>query len=194
MRLPLLIIGGWLCSGFVAGGPTIVDILYDSRYVDAGWMLQFLAIGTWFGTVLSGTNSAGVLAVGQSKWTFATALAKVLALVVLVVPFYHAWGFRGAIVAISIGEVIRYLVSTIAAVRFGMDGRLQDMKLSMLVVASSFVGWFLVAVLPASIGHGVLGGIVRVLVVFVSVTALWVPYLWPLVKRVRSGESLFQVD
>ena len=32
-RLPLLVIGGWATAGIVAGGPTIIELLYDPRYI-----------------------------------------------------------------------------------------------------------------------------------------------------------------
>ena len=34
----------YFCAGFLmVSGPTLVDVLYDSRYAQAGWMLQILA-------------------------------------------------------------------------------------------------------------------------------------------------------
>ena len=67
MRLPLLIAGGAIVSGMIAGGPLIVRILYDSRYWEAGWILQFLSVAAWF-QILESTNGAALLAMGHTHW------------------------------------------------------------------------------------------------------------------------------
>ena len=74
VRLPMLIIGGWVTSGIIAGGPTIIEILYDPRYIEAGWMLQILVAGPWFGVAMECSNGAALLALGHSRWmAFASA-------------------------------------------------------------------------------------------------------------------------
>ena len=75
-RRPLLVLGGWATAGLVAGGPTIVQLLYDPRYWEAGWMLQILAAGLWFGMVLGGTAASVVLAAGRSDWNAASDLGS----------------------------------------------------------------------------------------------------------------------
>ena len=53
-----------LCLLVVFGRP-IVGLLYDDRYIEAGWMLQILAAGS-IGSVISATTGGVLLAVGDS--------------------------------------------------------------------------------------------------------------------------------
>ena len=70
-RWPLLVLGGWATAGLVGGGPTVVRLFYDNRYEEAGWMLQIVAMGSWFGVLLENTNGAALLARGLARWTAA---------------------------------------------------------------------------------------------------------------------------
>ena len=54
-----------LLSFFIAAGPWLVDLLYDDRYSEAGWMLQLLAAGA-LPHVLVVSAERGLLAFGDS--------------------------------------------------------------------------------------------------------------------------------
>lgn len=58
--------GAMLVSGLIATGPTAVKCLYDHRYQEAGWMLQFLAVGVWF-QILEAIGGAVLWAIGRSR-------------------------------------------------------------------------------------------------------------------------------
>jgi O-antigen/teichoic acid export membrane protein len=59
MFVPLM----WALS---LGGQWLIDLLYDARYTDAGWMLQILATGA-IGAIISATAGNILLSVGDSK-------------------------------------------------------------------------------------------------------------------------------
>ena len=88
VRGPLLLGGGALCGALIAAGPHLVDLLYDSRYRDAGWILQFLAAGAWF-QVLECTNGAALLARGQTRWVAAGSAVKVVGLIAGIPIGFH---------------------------------------------------------------------------------------------------------
>ena len=44
VRTPVLVLGGWMLAGLCGGGPAAEGLLYDPRWIDAGWMLQWLAM------------------------------------------------------------------------------------------------------------------------------------------------------
>ncbi len=187
-RWPLLVFGGWATAGLVAGGPTIVRLLYDSRYWEAGWMLQILAGGLWFGLVLNGTAGSVILAVGRSEWTAAIALAKVAAMVAFVPLGYWLGGFPGAVAGLAASELVRYGVAEFAAVGLGFDARKQDLMFSVRIGVSAFAGWAAVHGLgELGISHVVLHAVV----VFLVVTAFWARPLGVLLGRVRRKEGLF---
>ena len=186
-RFPLLVVGGWMTAGLLAGGPTIVRMLYTEPYWEGGWMLQLVVAGMWFGVVLQGANHAAVLALGKSNWTFSFSFVKLLGIVVLVYPAFTKWGFAGAIAAVSISEFLRYAISAGAAARFNMWGLKQDAALTIFVAGSAGIGYAALRALPSA------NVWLDALVVFVVVTALWAPLIWPLVLRVRRGEALFDI-
>lgn len=48
VRFPLHLCGAAVVGVTIASGPFLIRVLYDSRYREAGWMLQYLAAGAWF--------------------------------------------------------------------------------------------------------------------------------------------------
>ena len=71
-RVPLLTLAGWVVAGSRRWA-TVVRLLYDPRYAEAGWMLQILVFGAWFRALTAG-HTAVALAVGRSQWLAASAL------------------------------------------------------------------------------------------------------------------------
>jgi O-antigen/teichoic acid export membrane protein len=187
-RWPLLILGGWAAAGLIGGGPTIIRLLYDSRYWEAGWMIQILSAGLWFGVVLGGTYGAVVLAVGRSDWTAAMAFSKFMGMVAFIPLGYWAGGFPGAVGGLAISELVRYGVAVHGATRLGFDERRKDLRISVRVAIAALAGWSAVAWLTEV---GISQVVVHALVVFVVVTAFWARPLIVLVARVRRKESLF---
>jgi O-antigen/teichoic acid export membrane protein len=190
-RWPLLILGGWAAAGLIGGGPTIIRLLFDSRYWEAGWMIQILSVGLWFGVVLGGTYGAVVLAVGRSDWTAAMAFSKFLAMVAFIPLGYWGGGFSGAVGGLAVSELIRYAVAVRGAARLGFDERREDVKLTVRVAIAALAGWSAVAWLTEL---GITHVVLHALVVFVLVTAFWARPLMVLFSRVRRKESLFLRD
>jgi len=187
-RSPLLVLGGWVVAGFVGGGPTIIRLLYDSRYWEAGWMIQILSAGLWFGIVLGGTYGAVVLAVGRSDLTAAMAFSKVLGMIAFVPLGYRLGGFPGAIGGLAVSELVRYAVAVYGAASLGFHERRKDLGMTIRVAISALVAWSAVAWLTKlGMDHVAL----HTLVIFVLVTGFWAQPLFVLASRLRRGESLF---
>jgi len=174
-RRPLLIMSGWALSALVVCGPSLVQVLYRSSYWDAGWMIQLLAAGIWFGVVLEGTNGYALLAQGLSKWTAAGSFAKVVGLCVFLPAGYSLGGFPGALVGLAASEICRYFVSIYAARKRQLHGIRQDLKATAMIVLAtaggSLVTWGLrKAHAPA---------LLEAAASFAVVTAVWSPLLVP---------------
>lgn len=138
-RLPLLLGGAALASGFAACGPFLIGILYDARYAEAGWMLQVLAVGAWL-QVLDATNAAALLAQGRVRWMAAGGAAKLATLVVLVPLGMQLGGFAGALAGLILSDLSMYVVSAAATVRRGLSGIAQDGIVTAGVAVVSYVG------------------------------------------------------
>ena len=187
-RWPLLVLVGWAIAGLIGGGPTIIQLLYDSRYWEAGWMVQILAAGLWFGIVLGGTYGAVVLAVGRSDWTASMSFSKVFGMVAFIPLGYWLGGFPGAVGGLAMSEFVRYCIAVYGAAGLGFDERRKDLAVTIRVAISALAGWSAVAWLTEL---GITHVVIHALIVFVVVTAFWASPFIMLIARVRREKSLF---
>lgn len=187
-RLPLLVIGGWATAGIVAGGPTIIELLYDPRYIEAGWMLQILVGGLWFGVAMESSNQVALIALGHTRWAAISGATKAVGMAALIPLGWRFGGFPGAMFGLAASDVLRYLVSMIGVLRFGLDGRAQDFAMTTLVAASAFAGWFAVQLL---IQAGWTNVVFHSFVIATIVTAMWAPQHLKLWRRYRDTGHLF---
>lgn len=182
MRWMALLAGGWICAGFAGGGQVIIDILYDDRYRDAGWVLQLLSIGSWFMTLE--TTSGGVfLARGESHWLTTFGATKLVGLAVFIPLGYHLYGFPGAVAGYVASDVLRYCMTAFAMARVGTRTFLTDIALTLLFVGSAGLSYFVAT--KVELPWAPLVG--DAFVVFVVVTLLWAPLALITWRRRRSS-------
>lgn len=181
LRLPLLAGGAALASMLLAAGRPAVALLYDSRYAEAGWIVQVLASGVWF-QILESASGAALLAQGRVTWHAGASAAKLLALVVLIPVGFRLDGFRGAVFAIALSDGLRYVVSALGVRLRGIPFVCNDGLLTVGVVATSALGIWA--------GSTAASGGSRPLVAFlVSSAAAGIPWLavfWYAFRRVRA--------
>ena len=183
VRWPILVLSGWTTAGLIAGGPTIIELIYDPRYAQAGWMVQVVAAGAWFGLLLEGTNGSVLLACGLARWTAAGSAAKFAAMIVLIYAGHRLAGFPGALLGATGAELARYLVSTVGARRQRLLGLDQDLLLTGVIAGSAALG----------LGSAHLCRLrgwplaVEAAAVFVSVSVAWIPLGRPLLLRRLRG-------
>lgn len=170
VRLATLTLGAWMLSGLIAGGQAAVELLYDWRYVDAGWVVQVLSLGGWF-FALEASNGAGLLALGRASWVAASNAGKLVGMLVLIPIGYQVYGFPGAVCGFALAEVFKYAVSAYAASRAALPGRLQDLGLTALLFAAAHLGW--IAERRIALAGGGPGA--RSLVVLAVSTVLFLP-------------------
>jgi len=92
-------------AGFIAStGTLIVKVLYDDRYIEAGWMLEILSLSVIFvGYMLAG---AVLLAKGDGKRTAVLTFIATAGFFVSVLVFYDLYGIKGALFAIALNYLI----------------------------------------------------------------------------------------
>jgi len=170
VRRPWLILCGWVLAGLAGGGAAAVNLLWDARYADAGWITQLLSIAGWFG-ILELTNGAAILARGQAKWLAASNMGKLASMLLLIPVGFHLDGFRGAVLGIVLSEVVRYLLSAYALHRLGLRGWPQDLLLTTWVGITAWVGWQTVQFAQRADGSPIFVAAL----VFIVVTLAWSP-------------------
>ncbi len=140
VRMPLLLLGALIVSGLLASGPFLIRVLYDTRYIDAGWILQFLAAMAWF-QILEITNGAALLARGRADWVAAGNGTKLAGMVAFLPLGYHLAGFRGALAGLVLCEVLKYLVSATGVARRGLPVFRGDVFYTLAVGVISFLAF-----------------------------------------------------
>lgn len=182
VRRPVLLLAGWMIAGLAGGGAAAVRLLYDQRYSEAGWIVQVLALASWF-TVLEATNGAALLARGEAHWTAADGGAKLLGMLLLIPLGYALAGFPGAVTGLAASELLKYSVSAYAVTRANLKGWPQELQLTGWVLATSGLGWF-----AASFAERAdWSRIAAAALVFTAVTLAWAPLGWSYLAQYRAG-------
>jgi O-antigen/teichoic acid export membrane protein len=167
---PLLVLGALPVACLAAAGPALVELLYDPRYEEAGWMLQILAVGAWFQIPQASSGSA-VLALGQPRALALSNGAKFVGLVVFLPLGYASFGVPGAIAGVAAAELIRYLSLALAMRSAKLPGLASD--LAMTVVAAGLAAAGLLA--DRAVGESGGGAGARLVVAVAAIAGLWLP-------------------
>jgi len=136
LRGMLVVVAG--LAALVAVSDMVILLLYDHRYHSAAYMLPLLLIGAWF-CVLATLADAVLLGVGKPGSTAAANLAKFVWLAVAVPLALSHGTFTWAIVAISIADIVRYIVLTATNARLGLSFVRQDLACSALLLGLALV-------------------------------------------------------
>jgi O-antigen/teichoic acid export membrane protein len=121
-------------------GPRIVDLLYDHRYHDAGWMLQVLCIRLLIIAVVSNGESC-LVALGHPRYAFVEGLCRAIAIVVSV-PIGWWWGgVHGLIWAIALSEIAPLMVVWGGLIRHGMFSVAAELRAVIFVGVGVLLGF-----------------------------------------------------
>jgi len=89
-------------------GQEIVDLLFDERYAQAGWMLRILAAGS-IGTLVIGTAEMLFVASGDSRSHLIHKATGATFFVLCMVAGYSLGEFKGVLIGMSVGRILGYL-------------------------------------------------------------------------------------
>jgi O-antigen/teichoic acid export membrane protein len=91
----------YFCAGtLMISGQSLISLFYDSRYYQAGWMLQILAaalLATPFGVA-----ERCFVAIGLPKYISQISTVSLVVLVVGIIGGFHLLGLRGAVFGIAL--------------------------------------------------------------------------------------------
>jgi O-antigen/teichoic acid export membrane protein len=184
--MPLLVAGALPVACMWAAAPELIEILYDDRYHDAGWMLQLLAIGTWI-QIPQAASGAVVLSLGTPRWLATANAVKFVAMIALLPLGYLHFDEGGAIAGLAGAELFRYLTLALAVRRARLPGFLAELGMTAGAVGLGLAG-FEAASWVGSAGGGPLA---RMAAAVVTIGALWLPasalLLRDEIPRLREG-------
>lgn len=126
-----------LCSaGFLAAtGQLVVDVLYDRRYADAGWMLQILAVSlVW--VRLDATRQL-YLALGEPRYPAYLNFARFVSVFIALLVGFRLGGIAGAIWGFALYQVVIALMSY----RFNAKLQINDFRRDLGVLVALPLGF-----------------------------------------------------
>lgn len=173
-RKPILLGAGWLISGMIAGGPLIVMVLYDDRFIPAGWMLRILAISGWL-SVLESTVAPALVALGTPKWNAMGNGVKLAGILTLIPLGYSIAGFGGALGALAAADLVRLCVVWLGAYRMKLRDFSQDIVNTARVACSAGLGLGVLFLTDHWLQPTRLTRLLECVLVGLTVTAVWAP-------------------
>lgn len=138
----------YFCSGFlIVSGNTLISLLYDRRYEQAGWMLEVLAVGLL--AVPSHLAMYSLLARGLPR-VFANLIAIHGAVTIVLIPIgFHFFGVPGALW----GIVASQLLSIPATIYYQLKYHLFDLAEEVPLLLTLFFGMILAKGFNVAVGH-----------------------------------------
>lgn len=135
-RLYILLVLGIGLSIAVAFGDLFVELLYDDRYIQAGWMLPLLSLGLW-PLFLTLTVSPSLYAIARPHYEAFGHSLRFLFLLAGIPAGFHLIGLPGAVIAIACGYVPLYSAITLGLCKEGLSDWAQDIKSTLLFVGTT---------------------------------------------------------
>jgi O-antigen/teichoic acid export membrane protein len=130
-----------LCGGW------IIHLLWDSRYSDAGWMLQILCVKVAIGCLLTPAESC-LSAMGNTKFYMMRSALKVFWLLLIGPLGYYLDGVRGFLWATAFGDLPTVFVLWPALRAVGVLRIRSELRAVALFLCGAGLGWLLSLVLP----------------------------------------------
>ena len=131
-----------VCAVLAVGGHWIIEFLYDDRYIEAGWMLQFLAVGK-IGMCLTSTLKPFIHAKGDSFSSMLHQIVLSAALAIAMIAGGAYFGVVGIILAYSIVPIFAFPVLVFAARKHEFHCAKADSLLVLGALIIIGLGWWL---------------------------------------------------
>lgn len=124
---------------FIIFGPKLIEVVYDDRYLDAGWMLQILAAGVGFN--IATHVGEFYLAKGHSRlFMCVVAIRSVIMLLCMALGGHYAGGM-GIIIGVAVTNLMEYPVLVMIYRRYGVWIWKLDLILCSVVFLAVAVAW-----------------------------------------------------
>ena len=146
-RLPIDLLAAGGAGAIAASANDVVSLLYDSRYAEAGPMLQVLAVGLLL-YPLQVIRSA-FTAIGRTRTVAAVSMVQAGSLLVCMLMGYWLWGGFGAIVGIAVNRAIPSVIMLRLAFRQGWISPLHEMRVVPIFAAGFAVAYGALAAIKA---------------------------------------------
>lgn len=128
-------------------GTHIIDLLYDPRYHEAGWMLELLSVRLLLVATVSNSESC-LVALGHLKYSFIQNSARAVAIFTFIPLGWAGWGVKGVIWAIALSELAPLAVNWTGMIRHHMFSTLAEIRWLSFICLGYLLGMALSYVWP----------------------------------------------
>lgn len=123
-------------------GHVLIELLYDERYHEAGWILQLLAIRVGMSGVLA-LQETLFFALGKTYYGFARSFARTIWIIGGIPLTWHLGGLRGVVWCVALSEIPVLLVLMPGMVRERLLRPLLELRSVVVWFAAASLGWVL---------------------------------------------------
>lgn len=190
IRQPINIISGWAVCGLIAVAPFIIRTFWTEPYWGAAPMVQIILLGIYPGVILVGSNNAALLAMGHSRLTAGTSMAKLIAMIIFTPIGYMLFGMFGLLAGLALSEFCRYIASVIACKKHSLSDTGHDVSMGLRVITIVIITYILSDIMENSD----VDTIYRLIILATTVTVAWLGPLLLILKKIRSGKDLFAIE
>jgi O-antigen/teichoic acid export membrane protein len=114
-------------GGLAVLSGVVVDIIYDPRYSEAGWMLQALCIRAAMSVVLVPAETC-LFSLGHTRYGFYQNVAKSAWILIGIPLCWYVWGLEGLVWCVAFSQVPAGLVLFSKLYRLGMLSLLYEVR------------------------------------------------------------------
>lgn len=108
LRARIDMIGFMIAGTLMVSGESVVAFLYDSRYYEAGWILQLLALSVL--AIIPVTFDQLFLAIGKSKWMTMGLLTQMFVIYLGIPIAFSYFEFPHVVMVIALAFIPRYFL------------------------------------------------------------------------------------
>src|SRR5262249_20342477 len=139
--MPIALVA-YTCSGILMmSGHSLIELLYDARYAQAGWMLQVLAAA-----LLTAPFQVAIqcfVALGVPHVLSRVLSLRLVVLAVAMVGGYHLFGVAGALLGLVASHLLCLPMIIFHCVRYGLFDVRRELLFLPMVLVGMAVGWIL---------------------------------------------------
>ena len=141
LRLKLLIAAAFMLASGICVADLVIKMVYDSRYVEAAWMLPVLLGGIWV-TILASLNEYSLLGLGRPVYGVIGNSLKLGYLFVALPLAFASHGAPGVVIGIALADLPRLLTALVGQARERFSFLAQDVGTTALLIAFTAVLFF----------------------------------------------------
>jgi O-antigen/teichoic acid export membrane protein len=136
----------YFCSGvLMVSGPSLIGLLYDPRYAQAGWMMQILAANMMIFPLQMAIQS--FVALGMPNLQSHILALRLVALVTAMPLGFHLFGLAGALWGIVASQYVCLPITIFYSVRLRLFDLRRELVWLPMVLAGAGIGKILAIII-----------------------------------------------